>query len=214
MDYAAARPNEYEEDLGSSDERGAPRFTLLIRAAKLVCPQGEFICVIRDVSATGVSLRLFHELPSCEHVQLQLQSGQEYEMRRVWKRGREGGFEFEFEVDVDKLVAEVGQFPKRPVRLAIEFPVTVSAGLTRQIATITNISQQGARVECDALFAIDQSLKIGGETLREVRAKVRWRKMREYGLIFDDTFSLADLAKLAAHLQCPGLLQDDPGSRI
>lgn len=213
MDYAAACPNGVDDEVELAEERGAPRFTLLIRAAKLVCAQGDFICVIRDVSATGVSVRLFHDLPSCEDVRLELQSGQSYEMRRVWSRVREAGFEFEFAVDVDKLVTEVGQYPKRPVRLEIEFPVNVAAGLTRQIATIKNISQQGAKIECDALFAIDQTVKLGGEALREVRAKVRWRKLREYGVVFDDTFSLADLARLAAHLQCPGLLSDKPEGR-
>ena len=41
---------------GGNDQRGAPRYTSLIRAAKLVCGQGEFVCVIRDVSSTGVSV--------------------------------------------------------------------------------------------------------------------------------------------------------------
>ena len=44
--------------------RGAQRFTLLIRTAKLVCESGEYLCVIRDVSSTGVRLRLFHDLPA------------------------------------------------------------------------------------------------------------------------------------------------------
>ena len=45
------------------DMRGAQRFTLLIRTAKLVSETGEFLCIIRDVSATGLRLRLFHDLP-------------------------------------------------------------------------------------------------------------------------------------------------------
>ena len=213
MDYAAFKPDHVEDDGDVAEERGAPRFTLLIRAAKLISGQGEFICVIRDVSATGASLRLFHDLPPCENVEIELQSGQRYAMRRVWTRVREAGYEFSGEVDVDKLVSEVGQFPKRPIRLAIEFPVAISAGLQRERATILNISQQGARIECDGLFAIDQSIRIEGEALSEVRAKVRWRKSKEYGLVFEDTFSLADLARLAAHLQSPGLLQAKPESR-
>ena len=49
----------YMDDNASStgpEQRAAPRFISLIRAAKLVCGQGEFVCVIRDVSATGVSV--------------------------------------------------------------------------------------------------------------------------------------------------------------
>jgi energy-coupling factor transporter ATP-binding protein EcfA2 len=47
MDKAASiapPPDEAEQD--GAEQRAAPRFTLLIRAAKLVSAQGEFVCVI------------------------------------------------------------------------------------------------------------------------------------------------------------------------
>ncbi len=62
MDYSVglAQEHEQDEDFGGQEKRSDARFTSLIRAAKLVTSQGEFICVIRDVSATGISLRTFH----------------------------------------------------------------------------------------------------------------------------------------------------------
>ena len=47
-----------------AEQRTAPRFTLLIRAAKLIGPEGEYLCVVRDASESGVSVRLFHPLPA------------------------------------------------------------------------------------------------------------------------------------------------------
>jgi len=38
--------------------RAAPRFTLLIRAAKLIADGREFLCIIRDASATGLKPKL------------------------------------------------------------------------------------------------------------------------------------------------------------
>ena len=68
-----------------------------------------------------------------------------------------------------------------------------------------------ARFECDALLAIDQTVRIEapdlGGMLREVRAKVRWRRGKSYGVVFDDTFTLGDFARLAARLQAPALLE-------
>ena len=58
-----------------SDQRCAPRFTLLIRAAKLVGPDCEYLCVVRDASETGVSVRLFHPLPPEVPFTLELQNG-------------------------------------------------------------------------------------------------------------------------------------------
>ncbi|MEQ8410263.1 MAG: PilZ domain-containing protein [Erythrobacter sp.] len=201
-----------EGDPAGEDMRTAPRFTLLIRAARLVCAKGEFVCVIRDVSETGVSVRLFHRLPPGGPYELHMPGGEAYEMRNVWQHDNEAGFEFSRPVDVARLIGEAGQYPKRGLRLDLVFPITVRT-LTQQCeGVVENVSQQGARLECDGLFAIDQSLRIEGMdfsgTRREVRAKVRWRRDRRYGVVFDDTFTLGDFARFAAQLQEPALLHE------
>ena len=190
--------------------RTAPRFTLLIRAAKLVTSHGEFVCVIRDVSQTGLSVRLFHALPTGNPIELHMPGGSAYELNTVWERENEAGFEFVEEIDVAKFVNEAGAFPKRGLRLGLCFPVKVNTLTQSCEGIVENLSQQGARFSCDTLFAIDQNIRI--ECLErevgfgEVRAKVRWRRDREYGVVFDDTLTLGDFAKLAARLQCPDLI--------
>jgi hypothetical protein len=90
--------------------------------------------------------------------------------------------------------------------------VTITTLTQRCPATVVNFSQQGALLACDGLFAIDQNLRIDGGTiapeLKEIRAKVRWRRGAHYGVVFDDTFTLGDFAKLAARLQMPELAAD------
>jgi hypothetical protein len=188
------------------EERVAPRFTLLIRSAKLVAPQGEFIVVIRDVSSTGVSLRGFHALPADGILTLELQTGETHAIEQVWARGNEAGFRFIEPVEVQDLVAEAGRFPKRQLRLSLNFPITIMSRAQEHRAELVNISQQGARIECASLFAIDQPLRIRSDNLPEIVARVRWRRDETYGLVFDDTFSLKQLALFAALLQAPGLL--------
>jgi hypothetical protein len=190
------------------EEREAPRFTLLIRAAKLIAPQGEFICVIRDVSQTGVSLRGFHVLPVGSPLWLELRTGERIALEPIWSRGFETGFRFAESVEVDALVAGAGRFPKRQLRLNIPFNVELAFLGGRVRAEVLNLSQQGARIQCDSLLAIEQPLRVCSSPLPEVRARVRWRKDREYGLAFDDTFSLSQLALFAAAAQCPILLAD------
>ncbi|KUO53750.1 MAG: hypothetical protein APF82_05195 [Sphingomonadales bacterium BRH_c42] len=208
MDHVGFRPDGNTACSDADELRRAPRFRLLIRAAKLITSYGEFVCVLRDVSATGVSVKLFHALPDCKRVELELQCGDRFEMECRWIRGREAGFEFVGSVDVDRLVSEVGDFPKRSIRLGIQFPLTVITLAGRRDAFAENLSQQGARIECNNLLAIDQSVRLEGGGLRENRAKVRWRSGSQYGVVFDDTLSLHDLALLAARLQCPQLLAD------
>lgn len=201
-------PQGAEEARGPCEERVAPRFTLLIRAAKLVAPQGEFVCVIRDVSATGISLRGFHPLPEAGPLAIELQTGETHAIEHVWRRGNEAGFRFLEEVEVHDLLADAGRYPKRQLRLGLSFPVTISSRLQLHRAELTNLSQQGARIECASLFAIDQPLRLISANLREIVARVRWRRDATYGLVFDDTFSLQQLALLAASLQAPELLAE------
>jgi hypothetical protein len=188
------------------EEREAPRFTLLIRAAKLIARHGEFICVIRDVSETGVSLRGFHVLPVGGEQWLELQTGERLAIEPVWSRGHEAGFRFIEAVEVARLVAEAGRYPKRRLRLNLALDAELASPAGRVRARILNLSQQGARVECDALLAIDQPVRLCSGLLPEVRARVRWRDKREYGLVFDDTFSLNQLAVIAAGAQSPAIL--------
>jgi hypothetical protein len=80
-------------------------------------------------------------------------------------------------------------------------PATL-AGLTGRFdATIKNISLQGAQIECAARLAIDQRLRLSSRILPEIVTKVRWRNGHFYGLIFDNTFQFADLARIAAFAQ-------------
>lgn len=206
-DAACSRQVANEADSGA-EQRAAPRMALLIRTAKLVSAQGEFVCVVRDVSATGISVRLFHQPPSCEGFTLELQSGKGFEVTKVWAKEREAGFQFADEVELETVVRETGRFPKRGLRLGVCMPVVFATRHDRKTGTILNLSQQGARLESDALLSIDQTICLEGPDLGEIRAKVRWRKGREYGLVFDDTFSLQNFACLAARLQCPALLRD------
>lgn len=212
MDKAATTAQRTEEPAAGVDQRASPRFTLLIRAAKITSAQGEFVCVIRDVSETGVSVRLFHALPGCQSYELHMPGGAVYQISRMWSRDNEAGFAFARPVDVAQLINEAGEYPRRGLRLALCFPVAVTTPTQRCKAIVENLSQQGARIECDGLFAIDQSIRIEapgtGTKLREVRAKVRWRRDRHYGVVFDDTYALGDFARLAARLQAPSLLAD------
>ena len=208
MDHAGFQP-DFESELADNDEsRRAPRFRLLIRAAKLVSDYGEFVCVLRDVSSTGASVKLFHALPECRQMELELQCGDRFPVERRWTKGREAGFEFTGPVDVDRLISEVCDFPKRALRLGLKFPAKIHTFSGTADAFVENISQQGARIECEHMLAIDQNIRFEAAGIPDIRAKIRWRNGGEYGVVFDDTFTLQDLAILAAQMQCPKLLSE------
>ena len=193
--------------------RGAQRYTLLIRTAKLVCESGEFLCIIRDVSATGLRLRLFHALPADAHMALELANGEIYFIERVWERDSHAGFRFAAPIAVAAFIAEVSPYPRRQLRLRLSFPAVLACDGQAGVATVRDLSPQGARIETARFLAIGQKVRIEGEGFPAVPAKVCWRSGAEYGLAFDQLFTLEGLAVLAAGLQHCAVLPPLPGHR-
>lgn len=184
-----------------SDLRAAPRFSLLIRSAKLVYSSGEYICIVRDVSASGVRLRLFHGLPPEPQVTLELATGECFAIERVWESDDHAGFRFVDPIDVHRFIAEAGPYPKRPLRLRVDFAAKLTTDGDPFAGTVRDFSREGARVDTDALLAIGQRVKLEARGLPPLTAIVCWRSVPSYGLAFQQSFTFEELAKLAARLQ-------------
>lgn len=187
--------------LEEAEQRSAPRFTLLIRAAKLLTPDAEYLCVVRDASETGISVRLFHPLPAAAPLMLEMPNGDRLPLERVWEEEGKAGFRFAGQVDIERVIEGPSPFVKRAVRVRLEVPCRLIVGPREVPATIVNLSQQGAQIRTEEKLSLIQRVKIVAEGMPEVAGKVRWRRDEHYGLSFEDTFQFAELASLAFELQ-------------
>jgi hypothetical protein len=199
QDEAVTSPDPCERD--DTEQRSTPRVTLLIRAAKLIAGDAEFLCVMRNASDAGVSVRLFHPLPTDTELTLELPNGDRHPLELVWEQDDMAGFRFSAPVEITRIVEERSRFRKRPVRVNVEIPCVLAVGDRRVRATIGNLSQQGALVSTPEHLSLAQRVRIEGEGLPGIAGKVRWRRGEEYGLSFEDTFQFAELAALAFDLQ-------------
>jgi hypothetical protein len=185
----------------ASEQRSAPRFTVLIRSAKLVSPESEYLCVMRDASESGVSVRLFHPLPQDVPLILEMPNGDQHPLERVWEEEGKAGFRFTAPVDIERLVESRSEFAKRAVRVRLQVPCDIVVGSRTVSGTICNLSQQGAQIWTRERLLLIQRVRILAEGMPEVAGKVRWRSNDNYGLSFEDTFQFAELAALAFDLQ-------------
>lgn len=199
-------------DQASIESRAAPRFTLMIRPAQIRVGDLQSLCVIRDVSATGISLRLFHPVEWNGPITLGLQTGSTFEIEHVWSKGLEAGFRFKAPVDVAELVHQTGPYPRRDLRIDLDLPVKLHNRELRCSGQLENLSRQGARILCDRPLPIDQQVMLEIPGLPTLDARVRWRRDRAHGLVFDTTFSLSDFALLAFQLQRGPTRQPPPAS--
>jgi hypothetical protein len=184
-----------------TDKRGAPRFMLLIRAAKLTGADVEFLCVVRDASEAGISVRLFHPLPAGIDLTLELPNGDRHALERVWEDKGKAGFRFREPVELERIVEGHSLHPRRPVRLRLELPCWLALGARRVRATIGNLSQNGALISTTERLALAQRVGLEIDGLPDIAARVRWRHRDSYGLSFEDTFQFAELAALVFDLQ-------------
>jgi hypothetical protein len=194
-------PAAASDGASEAEQRCAPRFTLLIRAAKLVSPAGEFLCVVRDASETGVSVRLFHPLPADVPLTLEMPNGDCHPLERVWEEEGKAGFRFAGPVDIERIVESPSRFMRRAVRVNVEVACDLLVGVRRVPATIHNLSQQGALITTLEKLSLMQRVKIRADGMPEITGKVRWRRNDQYGLSFEDTFQFAELAALAFELR-------------
>lgn len=199
MDNGSAGHEPPEQNY--EDHREAPRFSLIIRSAKLVCESGEYLCVVRDISATGARLRLFHEPPPERHCFLELSNGDRHVMERMWVADGHAGFRIAQPIDVNAFLVEPSPFPKRPIRLRIQRTAVLTVGGVPHSATLIDLSQKGARITADCHLAVSQQVTLDIPGIGAIPAKVRWRGKDGYGLVLEQTFRLDELASFAFDIQ-------------
>lgn len=182
--------------------RAAPRYALLIRTAKIIADGREFLCIIRDVSATGLKIRLFSLLPQAREFVVEMVTGDRYPVALVWQADDHAGLRFLEPVEVEWLLDEGrGTFPKRQVRLQIAVSGVLHSGGEAVPVVFRNLSQQGARIECDKWLLMNELVRLETGVTPPLYAKVRWRSQPSYGLVFERTFRLEELARISAPLQ-------------
>lgn len=184
-----------------SEMRAAPRSSLMCRTGKILCESGEYVCVVRDVSATGTKLRLFHAAPPDRHLFLELANGDRYAMERVWTHGDHAGFRFSCMIDVDRFIAEPNPHLRRPIRLKLHQPADVTVDGVASPVMLLDLSQQSARIEAGRKFALEQKLWLTVSDLPQRFGCVRWRNGYSHGLVLQQGLSLDELARHAFALQ-------------
>ena len=195
-------PLQLSEPGAARDQRAAPRFALLLRIAKLVDAKGEMLCIVRDVSSSGVRLRLFHPLPrDGEPLALENADGTRFGLEQVWERDGEGGFRFVHPVAVDAFIADAGVHPRRAVRLAVDHQVAIVAGGDEVAGTLRNISRQGARLDTELRLPLGMRLRFGSSLLPTMEATVCWRRYPWHGVVLTQVLTLEELALRSLRLR-------------
>jgi hypothetical protein len=192
---------EVDERWTDPERRATPRVTVMIRPAKLIADHREFLCVVRDISEQGIKLRLFHALPTHQHLTIEFENGDRHAIELVWQGNDMAGCRFVGAVDLPRVIAvQSGAYPRRPPRMHVAVEAVLCAGGLRTPVVLRDLSQRGAAIDCPGWLMIDELVRIESEVLPTLHAKVRWRRPPRYGLVFEQTFRLEELAQACAQI--------------
>jgi len=183
------------------EKRAEMRQTLVMRTAKLVTEHGEYVCVVRDVSRSGTKLKFFHQPPPDEFAFLELANGSIYPIQNVWSAEDTAGYRFTTHIGINEFITEPGKHPGRAIRLKIRLNARISVEGEPVRGRLINISQQGACVETVRALPVRQRVKVEANGLPDRIGHVCWRKGNTHGNVFQDGFTLEELAARVFALQ-------------
>lgn len=181
--------------LAGAELRGAERFKTMMRTAKLIGLTGEFLAVIRDVSDTGLKLKLFHPVPE-ERMALELADGSHFFIEKVWEREGEAGFRFSAPIDVANFLTVLGRKDDGRIWLNARIPGTLTLGNIKIRMTIYSISGSGADLESGAILDVGDHVVLDSEGLPQRRARIGEIHPSHYRIEFENVLRLDDLAQI------------------
>lgn len=173
-----------------SDQR---QLTLFRVGTILVGPRRE-LCLIKNISAGGMMLRIYCALRVGEQVDVELKTGVVIRGRVSWLRDSQVGVAADQPIDVVEILASdsIGPRPRMP-RIETDATITVRQGAAVYRLRARDISQGGVKVEAPPRLSGNEEIVVSLAGLQPQRGMVRWVADGHAGLSFNQPLSLPEL---------------------
>ena len=203
MDNQAVETTIYSLD-GAPPERQrrrSKRHLTLYRVGALTIGERRELCLIRNVSAGGMLIRVYSDIAPGTRLSVELKQGEPVSGTARWADQDSVGVVFDEPIDVLSLIAlrPDGPRPRMP-RIEIASRATVRDGATVVVAAVDNISQGGLQIETSADLPVGANVIVTLNGLAPEPAVVKWRDGDCYGLAFNRVLAITQLVRwLQAH---------------
>ena len=196
MDNQTVETTVYSLDEAPPKRRRAraKRHLTLYRVGALTIGERHELCLIKNVSAGGMLIRVYSDIPPGTRLSVELKQGEPVSGTARWADQESVGVVFDTPIDVLSLIAlrQEGPRPRMP-RIAVGCPATIRDGATVVVARIVNISQGGLQAHCPVELAIGADVIVTPSGLAPEPAVVIWRDGDCYGLAFNRVLAITQL---------------------
>jgi hypothetical protein len=176
----------------------------VLRTGKLARGRREELCLIRNISASGLMAHVYSPLDIGEPVAIELKSTYVASGKVVWCHDLMAGVEFDGLIDTAGLLAghqeEGGAgLSSRLPRLQVEDEAGLYIDGIDHRVRLHNISQGGARIAAPEVAKVNDKLIVTIDGLPALPGVLVWRKRDEGGIAFVPQIPFEVLARWAAN---------------
>ena len=194
-----------------AERRRCVRTATVFQVAKIVTPAFEELCVLRDVSPSGLKAEVYCPVAAGERVEIELKTEHRVAGTVMWSREGAIGIGFDVEVPVLAMLAHCA-FDDRVARIRPPRLDTVLDGMlvidgAEQPVIALNISQAGIKIALESAPASSQRATIVLRELGQRSCCIRWARGREAGLLLDEPLSYPEFVDWRRRVL--GLILDD-----
>lgn len=141
------------EPARQTDRREGERLMTLYRVGSILVENRRELCLIKNISAGGMMVRLYCSVSDGTPVTVELKSGQPIRGKVSWSKDQTAGVAFDRPVDVIDILSNSMEGPRpRMPRIEVKCFATVREGANMLRVAVCDISQGGLKIRTDAIF--------------------------------------------------------------
>lgn len=179
---------------GPQERRSGERHLTLFRVGSLNIGDRRELCLIKNISAGGMLIRAYCEIPPGTRISVELKHGTPVEGVVRWAEEQSIGITFDTPVDVVELLAASmdGPRPRMP-RVEVNCVAWLREDGTVHRVHARDISQGGIKVETANDIAVGSDVVVSLAGLVPQPGKVCWHDGQCYGIMFNRVIALPAL---------------------
>ena len=176
------------------DRRDGQRHMTLYRVGSILVEDRRELCLIKNISAGGMMIRLYCSIGDGTPVTVELKSGQPIDGRISWIREQNAGIAFDQPIDVIDILSTAmdGPRPRMP-RIETHCPASLREGANVVRVEACDISQGGLKVRTDTQFAQGADIVVSLPGLEPQRGIACWSEGGFTGITFNRLLPLGEL---------------------
>ncbi len=177
-----------------TDRRDGQRLMTLYRVGSILVEDRRELCLIKNISAGGMMIRLYCSIAEGMPVTVELKSGQPISGKISWTRDESAGIAFDEAIDVIDILSNSMQGPRpRMPRIEIDCHAMLRDGANMIRVRVCDISQGGVKVALETVLPNGTDVVLGLPGLEPQRGIACWTDGGFTGITFNRLIPLPEL---------------------